>query len=127
VKLQKLRRQCFGFHTNCFLLHRSSAPLNCHTPSKSTAGTKSTICFENPPARRSPPSLRRPPCLRSPPSLRGPPSVRSLRNIVKANKITTHKKIFSSLVQVVEFDTLFSFFLFNRFSNMTLALQLKKK
>jgi len=55
------------------------------------AGTKSTICFENPPARRSPPSLRRPPCLRSPSSLRGPPSVRSLRNIVKANKITTHK------------------------------------
>jgi len=49
------------------------------------AGTKSTICFENPPARRSPPSLRRPPCLRS------PPSVCSLRNIVKANKITTHK------------------------------------
>jgi len=43
VKLHKLRRQCFGFHTNGFLLHRSTAPLNCHTPSKSTAQARSPL------------------------------------------------------------------------------------
>ncbi|QCD85954.1 hypothetical protein DEO72_LG3g475 [Vigna unguiculata] len=39
--MQKHLQKLHGFHTNTFVLHRSIAPLNCHSPSKSTAQARS--------------------------------------------------------------------------------------
>jgi len=41
VSLRRHLEKLHGFHTNTFVLHRSIAPLNCHTPSKSTAQARS--------------------------------------------------------------------------------------
>ena len=86
VKLKKegksFTSQTFAETSRVSYQHFCSPPLHPtselpHPFEVHSAGTKSTVHFENPPPRRSPPSLRRPPCLRSAPSLRGPPSTQS--------------------------------------------------